>query len=341
MTSALHSGSTMAADLAAFQRAFHERWEALRDPHVRALAWLLDAPDLLDTESPRWHSRIASLGSNAARDVKDWLCSLDREPAALHAHLGIHRFTRLGRYAEKLLAWYFTHTQQLFAHGLQVRSDEDGTVGEFDFLLRRNASAGGNGLLHWELATKFYLLCSGDPAFEKLQQADYFVGPNLADTLGAKMRKILQRQLSLGEHPAAQRLLPEPLCGAQALIKGWLFYRRDEPVAAGPLGLSDAHCRGWWCTLAELEAHIGEYATVMPRLSWLAPARLPAADAMRSAALRDWLERQFSEDSMPVMVASLRASGQEMLETERGFVVPDDWTQRADQRLRGLAAPRT
>ena len=33
----------------------------------------------------------------------------------------------------------------------------------------------------------------------------------LADTLGRKMRKILDRQLALGQHPAAAGLLPRPL----------------------------------------------------------------------------------------------------------------------------------
>ena len=327
----------MATEVASFQHTFHQRWNFLKDPHVRALAWLLDAPDLLDTEAPRWQGRIASLGPDAAIAVKDWLLALEREPAELHAYLNVHRFTRLGRYAENLLAWYFTHVQRLVAHGVQVRSGKEETIGEFDFLLRDKE--GGQGLLHWELATKFYLLCSANPAYAKVQTADYFVGPNLADTLGAKMRKILQRQLLLGEHLAAQSVLPEPLSRAQALVKGWLFYRREEPVDPKTLGISAHHCRGWWCTFSELEEHIGDHAVVMPRLAWLAPARLPASESMNAKAMRGWLERQFSEDLMPVMVATLQPSGDEMLEIDRGFVVPDDWMQRADQKLRGLSAP--
>jgi hypothetical protein len=38
----------MGAEASTFQQQFHARWHCLRDPHVRALAWLLDAPDLLD-----------------------------------------------------------------------------------------------------------------------------------------------------------------------------------------------------------------------------------------------------------------------------------------------------
>ena len=120
---------------------------------MRALAWLLDAPDLLDVDTERWQGKIASLPANASDACRSWLLQLDQDPSALDTFLGVHRFTRLGRYAENLLAWYFDHQQLLVAHGMQVRAGKDETVGEFDFLLRR-----GNALVHWEFATKFYLL---------------------------------------------------------------------------------------------------------------------------------------------------------------------------------------
>lgn len=308
----------------ACQARFHARWPSLRDPHVRALAWLLDAPDLLDPQAPRWEGRIASLPADAADVCRDWLLALDVEPAALHHYLGVHRFTRLGRYAENLLAWYFRHCGILVGHGLQVRAGKDETVGEFDFLLRQ-----GDALLHWEFATKFYLLNSDDPALAGVQQADYFVGPNLSDTLGRKTRKILARQLKLGEHPAAQHLLPQPLAGAQALLKGWLFYRRGEQPPLQAIGVSSAHCRGWWCTLKELEAHVPGAAAILPRIAWLAPARLPSSDVLSPQALRTTLAGMFGSDRMPVMVACLAERDGAWVETERGFVVPDEWPERA------------
>lgn len=326
----------MSAETGAFQRAFHERWNALRDPHVRSLAWLLEAPNLLDAASPRWQGKIAALDKDAGHAVHDWLLTLDHEPTAFHTFLDVHALTRLGRYAEKLLAWYFMHRQCLHAYGLQVRSGKNETLGEFDFLLRQE-----QGLVHWEFATKFYLLCSANPAYAQLQQADYFVGPNLADTLGAKMRKILDRQLALGEHPVAQEMLKEKLCSAQALVKGWLFYRREEPVDAGLLGISADHCRGWWCTLAELDDHVGGYGMVLPRLSWLAPARVPAVEAWSRDRLRRELQAHFSTDVMPVMVASLKPSGADLLETDRGFVVPDSWQSQAQAKVQGLVRDLT
>lgn len=305
-----------------YQATYHRRWGGLSDPHVRALAWLLDAPDLLDVSAPRWHGKIATLGSDAANACQDWLFAQDADPQPLQDFLGVHRFTRLGRYAESLLAWYFRHRHTLVAHGLQVRAGKDATIGEFDFLLRQ-----GDALVHWEFATKFYLLNSDDPALAGLQQADYFVGPNLSDTLGRKTRKILDRQLLLGSHPAAQQVLPAPLAGAQALMKGWLFYRRGEVPPLESVGVSAAHCRGWWCTVGELGTHLGAHGAVLPRLGWLAPARL--SESLATGALQSTLAQRFEHDATPVMVVSLERLGEVWLETDRGFVVPEQWPQQA------------
>lgn len=317
------------ADLAeSCQSRFHRRWQHLNDPHVRALAWLLDAPDLLDPQAPQWCGLIATLGSGAGRHSADWLAALDAAPDALHAYLDIGPYTRLGRYAEKLMAFYFEHQGTLFAHSIQVRAGKNHTIGEFDFLLRQ-----GDALLHWEFATKFYLLESSGAGLE----ADYFVGPNLADTLGAKMRKILDRQLSLAQHPAAQIHLPQAVAAAQALVKGWLFYHADDPCAAPSMGVSVAHCRGFWCAWSELqrESHEPDARYVMlPRLSWLAPAKVRIEQTLSRQQLLESLQVHFAQDTMPVLVAQLAEHGGWMLEARRGFIVPDDWRSRASERVR-------
>ncbi|MEO8408915.1 MAG: DUF1853 family protein [Oxalobacteraceae bacterium] len=314
----------------ACQADFHRQWGHLRDPHVRTLAWLLSAPDLLDLQAPQWRGLIATFDDAPDQSTLDWLATLDAAPAALHAFLDIGPFTRLGRYAEKLLAFYFRHQGTLFAHGIQVRAGKGDTVGEFDFLLWRD-TAHGAALLHWEFATKFYLLEASGAGLE----ADYFVGPNLADTLGAKMRKILDRQLALAQHPAAQVHLPQPVASAQALLKGWLFYHDDDPVPPPSMGLSPAHCRGFWRTLPEFSAVPpvpAERLAILPRLSWLAPARVEFAAALDKSQLQQVLAAHFAQSSMPVLVALLQPHQDALLETRRGFIVSDDWRSRAHQR---------
>lgn len=304
------------------QSRFHRRWDHLQDSHVRALAWLLDAPDLLDPAAIRWHGKIATLEIDAVA-VAAWLMALDRTPALLHDYLNLPGMTRLGRYAEKLMAFYFVWCGTLVAHGLQVQSSRNATIGEFDFLVRDGAA-----LVHYEFATKFYLfeaLGGGDPA-------QYFVGPNLADTLDAKMDKILHRQLALALHPAAQSYLVAPVALAQALIKGWLFYHDDPAMSPVSPGVAAAHCRGFWCSLAEFDAVDADAFLVLPRLAWLAPARLPAAQVLERAAMVRYLETYFADDSMPVMMALMQRVDGVAREVARGFIVPDDWRERALDR---------
>jgi uncharacterized protein len=289
------------------------------------LAWFLLAPDLLDTSASQWAAKIATLPTPMLHGVDDWLHDLDRHPETLHSYLDLQPFARLGRYAEKLMAFFLEQKGALFAHGVQVRAGKNSTIGEFDFLLRIDEQ-----LIHWEFATKFYLLESSGAG----DDADYFVGPNLADTLGAKMHKILDRQLLLSTHPAAQIHLPEPVSCAQALVKGWLFYPDDESLHSSVFGTSAAHCRGFWCTLSETLNLSAECYVILPRLQWLAPAKLPVHQAMGMRGLQSYLEEHFVNDTMPVLVAQLEVNGDTAVEASRGFIVPDDWRTRAGQRVK-------
>ena len=318
----------MSSIISHYQRGFHQRWQHLTNPHVRSLAWLLDSPDLLASDAVHWQGRVVDLHSWVKpKFLTNFLADLERDPTPLLSALDINPFTRLGRYAEALMAFYLNARGVLQAHGLQVRADKNQTIGEFDFLLRSE-----QGLIHWEFATKFYLLESNGDGHD----ADYFVGPNLADTLGAKMNKIFERQLRLSEHPAAQALLSEQVVAAQALVKGWLFYKLGELQNPAPYGLTASHCRGFWSTCSELatinEARTQQFA-ILPRLSWLAPARMSTTETTAGDVLVAQLQKQFLNDTMPVMVALMEIDGDVALEVERGFIVPDDWRTRAGQRI--------
>jgi hypothetical protein len=322
--------SAAGAHLSSHQEHFQRRWSSLRDPHVRALAWLLEAPDLLDVDAPRWQGRIAALGPLSEFDVT-WLYALDGNPRLLHAHLGRQPSARLGRYAEQLMAFYLQQSGRLIAHNVQVRDGPNATIGEFDFLVHDAAHSGAE---HWEFATKFYLLES----YRAQMQADAFVGPNLADTLGAKMDKIMQQQLRLSQHPAAAQYLTQPVTLASALVKGWLFYREADAGMCLPatLGVAAGHCRGFWCELAELDLRQAGHYLVLPRLEWLAPARAPLARSLSAAQLPQAIQALFAQSLAPVMIAVCALSTLDddvVLEQRRGFIVPDDWRQKAAQRV--------
>ncbi|GAC1408023.1 MAG: DUF1853 family protein [Burkholderiaceae bacterium] len=304
------------------QQRFHRCWGDLRDPHLRALAWLLDSSDLLDAQAGCWHGKIATLCPNMAA-TGDWLRAEDTSPERLHAALNLPGVSRLGKYAERLLAHYFTWCGTLVAHNLQIQVAGKDTIGEFDFLLQE-----GTALIHYELATKFYLFESPSGS----NSVEHLVGPNLADTLDAKMRKILGRQLALGMHPAAQAYLPRPIDRAQAMVKGWLFYRNQIPGMTVAPGVAPGHCRGFWCSLGEFGDLTGNAFALLPRLAWLAPARVGADTVYDHGGMEAILHTHFAVHATPVMVAHVRRDGSVAREEMRGFVVPDDWRTKVRER---------
>ena len=79
---------------------------------------------------------------------------------------------------------------------------------------------------------------------------------------------------------------------------------------------------------------------VLPRLQWLAPFRAAQGEVevLDSAQLHTRLAEQFGSVPMPVLVASVRVEEGTVVETARGFIVPDDWRARAAFRQK-LAAP--
>ncbi len=132
-------------------------------------------------------------------------------------------------------------------------------------------------MLHWEFATKFYLLEGApDPGV-----FNHLIGPNLADTLGLKMRKILDKQLALSRHPAAQSLLAQPVRAAQALVKGWLFYAPAPRPAwmVFPRNMDTA-------SGARQQQLPQQRYVVLPRLQWLAPFKGREVEVLDVDALR-------------------------------------------------------
>jgi hypothetical protein len=277
------------------------------DLPVRDLAWLLWSPSLLrGAASVPLASLFGDLDelSRAA----SWLAELDAAPGPLHHALALKPQTRVGLYAEQLLAFYLAHGPgpRLAMANRPVRIDGR-TLGECDFLL----TACDGMPLHWELAVKCYLHADA-PGCGPLAR---YVGPNLADRFDLKLARMLTHQLPLGAHPQIAALSPAGPWQSSLCVRGWLFYRwrglvnRAEKSAengatngtSGTSGgakaavpndaspLAGEHLRGWWTTTAEWpacaaalradgargESPVDMRWTVLPRLRWMAPLRLP------------------------------------------------------------------
>ena len=124
-------------------------WWRLRHPAVRDLASLLTAP-------PLWHSGCELpiprlLGSQGFR----FLLSLDSQPAPLQQWLEQEApfGHRLGHYAESLLAFWLAHSPhcQLIARNHPIRSESGQTLGAADFLCLLDSTP-----YHLELTCKYY-----------------------------------------------------------------------------------------------------------------------------------------------------------------------------------------
>lgn len=299
------------------------RLDSLRDAMVRDIAWLLFSPDLLRAQPPAGVLATPFESPDEAAATLDWLVAQDADPAALHAHIAAARVTRLGRYAECLLALFLKcgPAARLVAANVPLRR-AGLTLGECDFLVETQSGR----RLHWELAVKCYLH-AGDGRGEL---ADY-VGPNLQDRFDLKLAHLLDHQLPLSAREEFASLGHRGPWDAQMFVKGWLFYRNGEP-SIDPVEVDPTHARGWWATRADWPAFSADHAdawVLLPRLEWLAP-RLRDAQYAPAFVSADALATQIANQTGPTMVAAFAEGGDgRWVERSRGFIVPNDWPLRA------------
>lgn len=301
--------------------------DALHQPAVRDLAWLLFSADLLRAQPPVGNlARVFETAFEQAAII-DWLRALDADTGRLLQDIAAARLTRLGRYAECLLGWFLQHgpAAHLIAANVPLRRGGV-TLGECDFLVQTQAGR----RLHWELAVKCYLHAGEGRA----QLADY-VGPNLQDRFDLKLRHLLDHQLPLSAREEFVTLGHAGPWEPQMFVKGWLFYRRGE-TTNDPGELDPDHGRGWWATRSEwpefAAAHAGQWR-VLPRLDWLAPRRYEPGEAQAQGiefSDASTLLARAAQQSGPTMVAAFSVDDAgRWVERSRGFIVPDEWPDEA------------
>ena len=337
-------------DLSAFGRLTDGRvllpapLRTLRAPTVRDLGWLLFAPALLAGDACAGLLATPVEAADAPATIA-WLHALDAAPQALEAAAEPALRGRLGHRAEALLRFFLQHgpAARLVAANLPVRGAAGRTLGECDFLLRTPDGR----RLHWELAVKCYL----DAGAGATPLARY-VGPGLADRFDVKLARLLDHQLPLSsrtEFGAAAAAFGAAPWQAQMCVRGWLFdrwrpdgARRDGGEtgvqARAAAGVNPDCPRGFWATLDDwrvLAATLPVDGWVpLPRLEWMAPARVPraratAADALAAAAVARFAAVPAGEPASLLAVGVRCGDDGAAYEIVRGFIVPAAWPELA------------
>ena len=288
---------------------------------VRDLYWLIHSPCLMQLAEhlrPDWLFNIP--------DIDTHLAQLDQNPASIISSLRQQAHFRLGYYFEDLVRIYlkyFIQPSELKSN-IQVMHDKT-TVGEYDFLVQLKDGR----KIHLETAVKFYL-CTQDE--HSIATPEHFIGPNLSDRLDRKWRRLMEHQLNLSRTSAGNNqaqaidMVPDQ---RSLLLRGYLFYHYDNwqhQQTAAPI--SPGHQRGWWLRTPELDKlkqSSGRY-TVLMKPCWLAEAHPHFQNTLSFAELEETTRRI----TTPLLIARLdQADDRYWSETDRGFLVPENWNSQA------------
>ncbi|OAM41327.1 hypothetical protein A7Q02_08500 [Eikenella sp. NML97-A-109] len=290
-------------------------WWRLRHPAVRDLASLLTAP-------PLWHSGCELpiprlLGSQGFR----FLLNLDSQPAPLQQWLEQEApfGHRLGHYAESLLAFWLAHAPhcQLIARNHPIRSESGQTLGAADFLCLLDSTP-----YHLELTCKYY---GGDTPQDlsglnptdtllskaaKLQQQclllhttqaraqlpEPFKGylktseasfceakTSKAGFYEAKTNEASPSEANTGTTDCRQPPNLSQALTTATIIRGTGFTPNGNLNGSplNPLGWSGLLLRQW----ANYPAQAAQRFHPLPRLAYLAPARVPFEQTITAAEL--------------------------------------------------------
>lgn len=299
----------------------------LQQQSVRDLAWCCFSAPMMQ-ELPGCNAHILPFDNQS---LWPWLQALDQQPKPLLDHLAQLKSTRLGIYYEALWHFYFANHPQwkLLQHNLQI--DRAGiTLGAFDFLCQH-----GDEYWHIETAVKFYLCSARNPL--EAYEWKYWIGPEGKDRLDLKLNHLRQHQLPLHQTAEAR----EPLAtlyptvnhwSTGLCLQGYLFSPAQHPSQPAFSHISHAHGTWWYASqfLAQLAERETGHWLVLERKRWLSPAQTEGVEQLLgNDQLAEKIGKELINSARPLLIAAMAKQSDTntecWIETERLFVVADDW----------------
>lgn len=276
------------------------------------LEWVIDSPDFLSVANVNaLHEKDLLNAKQLLADAKGNSSTFTFEPTH-----------RLGVYFEQL--WHHlirsNPSVNLIRFNQQVIIDKQ-TLGEFDSIIE---SRGLKQVIHCELAVKFYLQIGGG------KQLSDWVGPNLRDRFDRKFLRLLNHQLALAENDQVRQWLRQEQLNIDQtalLTRGRLFYSIGNYLQQNfqhPAEVELHHLKGFWATHEEFREYHNQTNYdwyQLPRMYWL--SELTANDYPQVIKLG-----QLNQEQLSTVVAVENDK-----EVMRGFVVTDEWLERAQQRI--------
>ncbi len=285
-----------------------------RTPAVRHLAWLCQAPPLINASS------VFDVRTALPSDYHEQLHELDQNPEPLHARLADANNRRLGRYFENLYHFLLSDVLNwtVLLRNVPVRNEQGRTLGELDFIVRNPATG---RLQHHEVAVKFYL------AFDTGYTTRWY-GPNARDRLDLKKNRMLLHQSCMTERPETRTLLAdhqldEPIESA-IVMPGYLFRPESRQQPSMPDWINPGHQRGHWIRSEQISRKDIDTWVPLHKPDWLGsyqtcecPGAAATREALTEAARQGW-PRLFAE-------MKPRRDDNGFEEHQRWFVMPEAW----------------
>ncbi|KAA1171127.1 DUF1853 family protein [Marinobacter salinexigens] len=289
---------------------------AFHTPVIRHLAWLCDAPQLINSELS--FRPLDYLPANYRETLLDW----DQNPQHAPASLLEPPPRRLGFYFEHLYNVLLTDLLgwKVLLKNIQIQAAGK-TLGELDFVVHNTSD---DRIEHHEIAIKYYLGVS------ERDMPPLWYGPNARDRLDLKSDRLLHHQSQRTREPQTRALLQShridsPLT-ARVFMPGYLFYPLN-PVLSSPSGCPENHLRGRWTYASDTKEIDTSHWVQLLKPHWIGPwlqQHLPLSDAADNAL------GKIEQDQIPRLFAQLAFSERfhQWCEVERYFIVPSCWPDK-------------